>query len=255
MTIYILDQDITKSAQYLDDKSLDRQIKDIAQVLCNVHHYEPETDLYKPFNNCPLNFKEVPYSLIKWSQWTRKCVANYKYLAALLDACLTEYWNRFVNEVSNPDIGKYNRLTHVIGWCIDSVPDLPDFSIIDRGKNKVGLPIVDKVPLDRTSFPLFMPKKYIQHSNDINGNTTIENLPEFQVIASYRNYYQSQLKNRLKNCKECDAGNAAFDCPACGDGYGCSHYERCDICDGEGYTNIFKWTQREKPEWLNLEDK
>lgn len=33
MTIYILDQDLTKAALYLDNKNLDKCIEDIAQVL------------------------------------------------------------------------------------------------------------------------------------------------------------------------------------------------------------------------------
>ncbi len=51
MTIFILDHDPKKIAEMLDDKSLTKMIKDVAQVLCDAHEevlqkqYNPEEDL------------------------------------------------------------------------------------------------------------------------------------------------------------------------------------------------------------------
>lgn len=88
MTIYILDNDPVKCAQSLDDKSLNKMIKDIAQVLCNVHRKIEFDKHYMYVTNIPL--KPTDWDS-KWSQWARECRANYLYLVDLLETCLGEY--------------------------------------------------------------------------------------------------------------------------------------------------------------------
>lgn len=78
MTIYILSEDPKETAQFLDDKSLDKMIRDISQVLCNVHYYigslklKPGTISLKNIKdefNIPLNHKFIQRRL--WVIWAR----------------------------------------------------------------------------------------------------------------------------------------------------------------------------------------
>jgi hypothetical protein len=114
--IAILDNDPKKCAEMLDDKSLDRMIKDIAQVLCNAHYFLSEGD-YKKNYTAPLPLSAPNNKFIWiWSQWARECVANYKYLTELGIECNYEYQERF-NKLHNSNL--------VIHWAYDNVPDLP----------------------------------------------------------------------------------------------------------------------------------
>jgi len=174
MTIYILDNDHKKIAEYLDDKSLDKMIKNIAQVLCDVH-------LFKSF----FHSKEIKD---KWSRWARECKANYLYLVELGFTLYSESVFRFGLKKINA-----NR-RDVIRWCYENVPDLPKrcFSCGDDSESHMCQKCWnDKRP---NSFPLVMPKKYIVDGFDPNDFDK-EGNGQSLTIQSYRNYYRA---NKLK---------------------------------------------------------
>jgi hypothetical protein len=170
MTIYILGT-LQETAIALDDKSLDQMIKDIAQVLCNVHYLEC---IYTPLNNdqklseltknIPLqlqnNEKGLTASYDSWTQWARECVANYSLLVELALAGSDEWtWRR-----SDPKLDpQFHKCHSVIEWLEDNIPDLPDS------------PFLDLI----TSLPRIMPNKY--EINIIN------------FFANYKIYYAHTL--------------------------------------------------------------
>lgn len=182
MTIYILHEDPKLCAEILDDKSLGKMIKDIAQALCNVHHLESDyiNDIDYFDDNIPLEYslhatKKRP--LTDWSDWPRKCKANYLRLVALGSACAKELIHRFEN-IKVP-CQKYRR---VITWALDNIPDLP--LAVKYGNGNETRYVLNG---DCTPVPLVMPKKYICGDGS-RFNTSIE--------QSYRNWYQSKLRQK-----------------------------------------------------------
>lgn len=247
MTIFILANDPKRRAEYLDDESLDKMIKDISQVLCNVHHDlldEKENLINKrtDLEIIPSNFhwecmhKEIPLDsifvskngLLEWSRWARECLANYNYLVGLGLLCLFEY--RYVRHGGI----KQHKFHHVINFARDNVPDLPvGVCTIENGNLKktpdtvgeyeaiFGLGII-------TPLPLVMPKKYIKADLSNQLNNTIPGEVFNGTILAYRNYYQGKLKQ--KQCMKHDA---------------CIYAQQKCCLRTKPY-----WTSREKPEWL-----
>jgi Pyrimidine dimer DNA glycosylase len=218
MTIYILDQNLQKSAEYLDDKSLDKQIKTIAQILSNVHHAKGlETKLtYKGGK-----------ILFSWTDWGMVCKANYLWLAEYGLDCCNEWWVRFVGPCLHCDEGYddedchclplsgqnelANPLQKIIEWARDNVPDLP-------------FPTDD----NHSFLPLVMPKKYIAYHLE----HCLKTRKVFSgLVESYRNYYKSKLEMICRKQRIKDGGE----------------YELKLYLD-----NYHEWTNRKKPEWLNL---
>ncbi len=164
--IYILDQDPRKTAEYLDDKSLDKMIKDIAQALCNVS-ISLRIDKALSRDNYALSDTPLDYSLDKkilaWKEWARECEANYLYLVELGMQCGHEINSR------GPQNNKktYNALKGIV-WARDNVPDLP-----------IKCPSYNK---GMTEFPAAKPK-YLRAD----------------TIRTYRNYYKSKLYKEEKN--------------------------------------------------------
>ncbi len=115
MTIYILDNDPVKCASYLDDKSLDRQIKSIAQVLCNVHHYQSFFKGNGDYANGVPLISSDKQDLQKWSHWARECPENYGYLCELGTACCNEWQYRF---------STLHKNEKVIHWAIENSPEI-----------------------------------------------------------------------------------------------------------------------------------
>ncbi len=189
MGIYILDTNSQKIAEYLDDRSLERMIKDIAQVLCNVHW---ET---KPCLNCDkgneycectcMDNDKAPLKYTKeceWSHWARESKANYEWLVGLLLRLKFEYQYRF---------NKAHPMLNMISWARDNVPDLPEYEIEQVGYDSYGETVTETRELYSTPFPLVMPKRHITIRSISRQGTP--DYPE-HIIESYRNYYQAKLK-------------------------------------------------------------
>jgi hypothetical protein len=225
MTIYILDNYPVKCAQYLDDKSLYKMIRDIAQALCNVHHMLDDgcycCDHGNPYEDCTCmepayferqnpNINFLTSKLNKyfewdpWSQWTFECKANYKYLLELGISLCDEHTYRFYIPNKIHTITKYEN---IISWCKNNYPDLP----------------LLKEPYDgsRTQLPLVIPKKYLK----------IYPFEQVHIIESYRNYYKYKYEKSFCGHRSISMTGIPY------------------FSDGK---SNFKWTRRQKPEWINL---
>lgn len=221
--IYILDEDPKKTAEYLDDRSLGRMIKAIAQVLCNAHHeqsdYIDDPDYFD--TNIPLEWDGFILKKTKnseWSQWARQCRANYLYLVELALSLCRENVERFTNWVTIHDLDcetkdprEFYKKQLTIEWARDNVPDLPrvPWQVCESTRKGFGKTIVGKDVEIRTShipdamssetitpLPLFMPKKYVKYEFD-DKYYPMFMLVEWNCIESYRNYYQAKLKKNL----------------------------------------------------------
>jgi hypothetical protein len=108
MTIFILDSDVEKCAQALDDNRLDAQIKAIAQTLRTVilDSIDPDEDRDPITKELKWNIAIKNLGDGEWipktgtshhlfAKWARECVANYKYLVKLAQACCEELNFRF----------------------------------------------------------------------------------------------------------------------------------------------------------------
>lgn len=182
MTIYILGTP-RETARSLDDESLNRMIKEIAQVLSNVHDYVLSPNYWTSADGAlsPKNINS------KWSCWARECVANYNYLVELGSRCCLEHINR-TYKYGDEKI-KTHKMQSIIEWVQDNVPNLPtQFFIRDElGGDRIQGGLLGN---EHTSIPLVMPKKYINYE-------TIEIIEDnifVNAINSYRNYYKSKLK-------------------------------------------------------------
>jgi hypothetical protein len=180
----------------LDDKTLSRQIRNIAQVLCNVHHADIAclTDIKKieeASAKIPLPQKRFAEDKICW--WARECRANYLKLVDMGYKCMDEYVYRF-NDYPDFGCGKNFLL-----WAVENVPDLP-YGKIDKDclqcdndeKGSYGQPCDTHAWGTATPFPLVMPDKYIIFDCDFYEPTA-----EICIIESYRNYYRAKIKNKL----------------------------------------------------------
>jgi hypothetical protein len=266
MKIYILDTDTAKCAEMLDDESLNKQIKALAQVLCNVHFSQctlstKRDDKFDSIPLTPKNLNDV------FTTWVRECVANYKYLAKLGLACCEEWNYRFGlgdNYITDFSTGtvewRWDTDPHksqpVIEWARDNVPDLGKSDCSECGgdgqskHDSEGCLICNGTGYisEITPFPLVMPENDIVYYNEVlktraYGKEAIpvhckEDKFKPDITESYRNYYAAKIK-----CKECN-----------GDGH---HYcnssvgEWVSACKCDGGINA-TWTRREKPEWLNI---
>jgi hypothetical protein len=195
--IFILDESTKLCAKYLDDKSLDKQIKTIAQVLCNVHYIlysgnksvngmlNDTTKLYKPPLLLTAYVHDGTRPIDQWSYWARECKANYLYLVELGLSCIKEHDIR-------TDCQKSLKENNIIEWARDNVPDLA--STIIRLPNGIVNRYTTSEAKYIKPFPLAMPKKYIKFSSK---ETATFPPGEFNItINSYRNYYQAKLKQK-----------------------------------------------------------
>lgn len=191
--------------QELDDKTLDKQIKAIAQVLCNVHHMK--------------DTKDIPIQLHKTVKtndvlnWLLECLANYLKLIDIGLACCDEWCYRnspdaeFVHggtelHLHRIDSGGFKRhkLEHIIKWARDNVPDLPN-NLQTKVAEKDGVSWLYNEQ-QTTPFPLVMPDEY--HIYNMNSVYKIkdecldlesrkDNNLQVNTVESYRNYYQAKL--------------------------------------------------------------
>lgn len=228
MTIYILDNDPKLCAQYLDDKSLDKMIRDIAQVLCNIHHILINEDwgrqLYEDTSFSRLEaHNDVPLKENKiclWAEWARKCEANYLYLLRLGQLLCYEFSKRFNFLASYPQ--KIHESEKIIDWASDNVPDLPNNQNYFNAGADIYL--VNGVT---TPFPLVMPKKYADNltSKDLEKLRYTFKLQD-DFVCCYRNYYRAKLIKKVYWCMP-----------------------RTDQALRD---HGIKWTIRTKPEWVKL---
>jgi hypothetical protein len=256
-------------AQELDDKTLDKQIKAIAQVLCNVHHMKDTKDI-------PLQLHKT----VKTNDvlnWLLECLANYLKLIDMGLACCEEWEYRF-NDIkikggthyvldNDPDKKKikYNRhkLQPVVEWARDNMPDLPKYQHTKIAENNNVSWLYNEE--QATPFPLVMPEKY--------RKLPMESAPTdkpFIGIYGEDEYLIQWAEERKCMLAGIGGGNGFF-------GAGWEDVENRLIVDEpdywrptetiESYRNYYlcentklphkvkvpkipEWTRREKPNWL-----
>lgn len=173
-------------ASELDDRTLEEQIKNIGQVLCNVHHADwakhvPIAKCWKP--NVPLEpvlynpYCKRPKPVQEWQRWAYECTANYDYLVKLGLACIQECYYRWNEPI--PENTKY-KYAEVIEWADKNRPVFNYYA-----DEYIGLP---------TPFPLVMPQKY-KHNHIAIIMDAIDGT-DINAIESYRNCFRAKLVKR-----------------------------------------------------------
>jgi hypothetical protein len=249
--IYLLHENAEENAKMLDDRSLDKQIKAIAQTLCNVHHLYWDSIYPNQLRNHKsglslLGREQVEHCLEKidniplqsrglvdpdaFTNWAAECRANYLKLVEMGLACCKERVYRAISKFGHID----TLYQPAIEFARDNVLDLQEK--LDR----VGLPVIDTDPdyCPTTHFPLCVPEQYKQLAYKLSYPAIID---ETSIIESYRNYYRAKIKKGIKTkCITCKSGTweVAADA-ACPDCAGRVYYFKPFVC-----------TRREKQEWL-----
>jgi hypothetical protein len=103
MNIFILDNDIKKSAQYLVDKHVVKMCLEHVQLLCSQF----------PKGEAPYSRTHVNHPC---SQWARESKQNYEWLLLYTEEMFKEYTKRYG--------GKIHKSQRVMYWCRDNHPRL-----------------------------------------------------------------------------------------------------------------------------------
>ncbi len=197
----------------LDDLSLAKMIRDIAQVICDAYWLEEAIESHQPVPPLKFNKKFI------WARWVRECVANYSYLVTLGVACDWEAAYR-------KDFKLDKKYHDIFEWARKNTPDLPlrcHSCVICHKETSDGCNYCQ----EKSILPLIMPKKYILDEDELNETN-------IQIIGSYRNYYQAKLKQKFQY------SNAIVEC----------HSVTGAEIVGNGIE--VRWTKRQKPEWISL---
>lgn len=200
--------------QELDDATLSRQIKNIAQYLINAHVLilDGQFELTKDNFICnKINSLQMGYKPSKYNDWVIECRANYLKLVEMGINCCVEYNMRFndykewmkwkCEDEDTPHCTNHHKLEHVIFWARDNVPDLPQ-KLTSFVKHEWDGKLPSPKPIYQdTLFPLVMPKKYLTYGPEklIGGpRVTAMNIEIVNVMQSYRNHYRAKLKKDAK---------------------------------------------------------
>ena len=174
MSIYILDEDLSRSVQLLDDDFLKKQIKDIIQCLCDVNHVL--NDNIPPIKS---NYIFGNMSLYcRWVSWALTRRINYLTLCDLLRLSLEEIECRFYSlrgllpRVDYQYRKAHLKLLDLHRWCYSNVPS-------KLNNDFEGVPVF---------FEIILPKPF--------------HFSSLQV--SYRAYYDHRLSEKVK-CRYCNA--------------------------------------------------
>jgi hypothetical protein len=194
----------------LDDTTLSKQIKAIAQVLCNVHImlHRQRVELFKNDKSqpSPINFDLPPEKMLhgkpiddEYTLWASTCRANYLALVdmglPIIQECIYR-WNEPMPESVN------YKYPEAIWWARDNVPELPIKHVFNCKCE--GQWICDECQYsEHTPFPLCVPAKRIirkecEHSK---GNADLSlnmHMFDIDITESYRNYYRAKLPKDAK---------------------------------------------------------
>lgn len=229
MTIFILSENHQETAQFLDDKSLDKMIRDIAQVLCNVHWLDENNDVdtynYPNGIKWPVEWASSADCRCRWTQWARRCKANYLYLVELGLCCCNEQFYRGNR--------KFHKFSRAISWARDNVPSLKSCT----NKEKLCTPECRESSClwdrEHTSVPLIMPIKYMKLWYRDSFYHEDDDIKENALINSYRAYYQAKIEQRY-NKRPCLGTPHIF-------------ATVCIHCIWDSW-----WTNRQKPEFIKI---
>jgi hypothetical protein len=226
MTIYILDEDPKLCVQALDDESLDKMIKDIAQVLCNIHweiYWHEGKEVYgdRQLPSMKYLLAEKSKTIHEWAEWARECKSNYIFLIDLLCSLLSELTYRIYLPLDDKHNNLWWKYGDIARWMRDNMPNLP---------------LYKELPSDgsRSQLPLVMPKKYSEHTPANRRSNKLKIQDKFELYHAYRNYYKAKLRQLKFTATKQAARNVVNN-------------------TGKSNTVTFpRWTKRKKPEWLAL---
>jgi hypothetical protein len=183
--IYYLHEDVGECARMLDDRSLDKQIKMIAQTLKIVYYRHSKHYTHLDKKN-------------KYADWASECVANYLKLVEMGLACIQECYYRWNEPIPENTPYKYSE---AIEFARDNVPDLPIYygstgEALANPKQMLEYYLDDSHDGKITPFPLLMPEKYLDpliypshHPYRFNQDI---------IVKAYRNYYCIKIKPDAK---------------------------------------------------------
>lgn len=245
--IYLLDENPAENAKMLDDKTLSRQIRGIAQYLCNAHYLKAVFTPLQPNQRLDDLTKDIPLPLKNnneglsashdsYSKWAYECSVNYNKLVEMGLACFSEYRCRgLINKDEYNSIYEYEN---ILEWTRDNVPDLPIYygtvnEALANPKEHLENYLNENTNEKTTPFPVCVMDKYKVFKIGRDDEGWIEY--DINIIESYRNYYRTKIyekedKTKLINCDLCkDTMPHMIAIP----------YE------------LPKWTRRERPKFLN----
>jgi hypothetical protein len=177
----------------LDDVSLDKQIKAIAQVLVRVVYFITKNA------NTPLNpFKKMGKQEEIYFHWARSSRANYLKLVGMGVECSKERNYRKGAIVKDPKSPIY-KLMNVILWARDNIPELLDITEVDQC---VALYTGDGTVIpersdEATAFPLCVPDNYNLVKK--NKKDLYSHYIEILIDESYRNYYRAKIHKKISD--------------------------------------------------------
>jgi len=108
MNIFVLDEDIERSAEYHNDKHVVKMILELTQILCTVNHKSGLAAPYKPTHS--------HHPCVKW---TGTSIENWRYLRWLVFCLNEEYKYRF-NHTKN-----HKAFEVAINLREPAIPDIP----------------------------------------------------------------------------------------------------------------------------------
>jgi hypothetical protein len=115
MNIFYVDENPIQSARDLCNKHICSQILESAQMLCTVHHQNPEWLVYIPF---PEEMMKATHRYHPCTVWVGKSVQNYGWLCRHgLELC-NEYTRRYEKE---------HQKHRLMKWLSSHYPDLSEF--------------------------------------------------------------------------------------------------------------------------------
>lgn len=177
-------------SEELDDVTLDKNIKAIAQVLANVHH--AVDGLRITLKQIPLaperivkHGKGIELSWDNYTNWASTRSANYLKLVDMGLACIKEHCYRFERHAAIYGDEKYFEAVH---WARDNVPQFPNYHY-DNAEWPPEAALA-------TPFPLCVPDEY--KSERIYQSGEREITLEIDIAESYRNYYRAKLPKDAK---------------------------------------------------------
>jgi hypothetical protein len=197
--IYLLHDDARECAKMLADDDLKKQIKAIAQTLCNVHWLELDRTIAQgvEINHIGIPLDEKDRDNL-FTQWTSECRASYLKLLDMGMACIQECYHRWNEPIPENTSYKYAA---AIEWAWDNVPDLKIYygdteEARTNPKEFMEMYLDDNNDGKTTPFPLAMPEKYISYKGKSQRYGTYTD--EADIIKSYRNYYCAKIKPDAK---------------------------------------------------------
>jgi hypothetical protein len=167
MIIWFLDESPKKTAQFLDDQALSDQIKNIAQVILQIHYkcidHRALTlgEAQRIEKNMPLEFfhadeLEGLYNNKDnlYANWGYECKANYNFLVNLGEQCCKEYNRRSCKCIncrgSNCPYRFQHTLLPIIKWALNNIPEFDINTLCNEGLAKFGCTCQDDIT---TPFP------------------------------------------------------------------------------------------------------